>query len=115
MYAVSGLNPLLIIVTLVALARAFHKARQTGEYASFVDGQLKGGIGAGTTLAAYSYVVAATGPVGVALLTALCAGILTHKATKNVSVVQIAEFMAERAKAASIEMKKLADSRIGTS
>ena len=36
-------NPLLLVVTVVALARAFQKARQTGEYAEFADGLLKGG------------------------------------------------------------------------
>lgn len=113
--AVASANPLLLIVTVVALAKAFHKARQKGEYADFVDGHLRGGIRSGAPLAAGSLVGAAGGPVGLTLLVGLCAGFLAHKATKNVSVIQIAEFMAERAKAATIEIKKLADSRIGTS
>ena len=113
--AVASANPLLLIVTIVALAIAFQKARQRGEYASLVDGQLKGGIGTGATLAAVSLMGTAGGPVGLTLLVGLCAGFLAHKATKNVSVFQIAEFMAERAKAAATEMKQLANSHIGTS
>ena len=113
--AVASANPLLLIVTIVALAKAFQKARQRGEYASLVDGQFKGGIGTGATLAAVSLMGTAGGPVGLTLLVGLCAGFLAHKATKNVSVVQIAEFMAERAKAAATEMKQLADSHVGTS
>ena len=49
-------NPLLLIVTVVALGKAFHKAHQTGEYAELVDGQFRGAIGAGTTIAAVSVV-----------------------------------------------------------
>ena len=83
--AVASANPLLLIVTVVALAKAFHKAHQTGEYANFVDGHLKGGIGTGAALATVSQVGAAGGPIGVALLVGLSAGILTNMATKNVS------------------------------
>ena len=54
-------NPLLLVVTAVALARAFQKARQTGAYAEFADGLLKGGIGAGTTLTAVATVGVAGG------------------------------------------------------
>ena len=54
--AVRGANPLLLIVTVAALAKAFHNAHQTGEYAEFVDGQIKGSIGAGATLVAVSQV-----------------------------------------------------------
>ena len=35
-------NPTLLVVTVVALARAFQQARQTGDYAALVDGQVKG-------------------------------------------------------------------------
>ena len=45
-------NPLLLIVTVVSLAKAFHKAHETGEYAELIDGQLRGGVGAGATLSA---------------------------------------------------------------
>ena len=44
--ALARTNPLLLLVTVVALARAFHKAHHAGEYAELVDGQLKGGVSA---------------------------------------------------------------------
>ena len=84
-------NPALLVVTVVALARAFQKARQTGDYAALVDGQVKGAIGTGSTLAAVSLVGVAGGPAGVALLAGLTAGILVNQATKKVSVVQLSE------------------------
>ncbi|MDE0648933.1 MAG: hypothetical protein OXI12_01140 [Gammaproteobacteria bacterium] len=105
--AAMSANPLLLVVTVVALAKAFHKARQEGEYAEFVDGHLKGGIGAGASLAAASQVAVLGGPAGLALLAGLSAGILAHKATDKVSVRQIGEFMAERAKAAAKETEGL--------
>ncbi len=95
-------NPLLLIVTVVALARAFQKAHRTGEYAEFVDGQLKGGIVSGATLAAVSLV---GGPAGMALLVALVTGILVNKATQNVSIVQIGQVVARQATAAATEAK----------
>ena len=100
-------NPLLLIVTVVALARAFQKAHQTGEYAEFVDGQLKGGIVSGATLAAVSLVGVAGGPVGMALLVALVTGILVNKATENVSIVQIGQVVARQATAAATEAKEM--------
>lgn len=105
--AAMSANPLLLVVTVVALARAFHKARQSGEYAEFVDGHLKGGIGAGASLAAASQVAVLGGPAGLALLAGLSAGILAHKATEKVSVREIGQFMAERARAAAKETRSL--------
>ena len=102
-------NPLLLLVTVVALARAFQKARQTGEYAEFVDGQLKGGIGAGTTLTAVALVGVAGGPAGAALLAGLTAGILVNAATKNVSVVEISQFAAKKAIAVASEARAAAE------
>ena len=100
-------NPLLLIVTVVALARAFQKAHRTGEYAEFVDGQLKGGIVSGATLAAVSLVGVAGGPAGAALLVALVTGILVNKATENVSIVQIGQVVARQAVAAATEAKSM--------
>ena len=105
-------NPLLLIVTVVALAKAFHRSNQTGEYAEFVDGLLKGGVGAGATLAAVSLVGVAGGPAGAALLAGLATGILVNVATKNVSVVEISQFMAEHVSAAAKEAGDFADRQI---
>ncbi len=99
-------NPLLLVVTVVALARAFQKARQTGEYAEFVDGQLKGGV---VTLSAVALVGVAGGPVGMSLLVGLTTVILVNKATKNVSFVAISQFVATNAVAAAKEAKAAAE------
>lgn len=101
-------NPLLLVVTVVALAKAFHKAHQTGEYAEFIDGQLKGGLGAGSTVAAVSLVGVAGGPAGVALLAGVAVGVLANMATKNVSVAQIGQFMAEQTPNIANAVKEMA-------
>ena len=98
-------NPLLLVVTVVALAKAFHKAHQTGEYAEFVDGQLKGALGSGATLAAVA-LVGASGP-GTALLVGLVVGVLVNRATQNVSVVQIGQFLAQQAIATAAKTKEI--------
>jgi len=105
-------NPLLLVVTVAALAKAFHKAHQTGEYAEFIDGQLKGGMGAGATVAAVSLVGVAGGPAGAALLAGVAAGVLANMAVKNVSVTQIGQFMAERTPAIVDEVKEV-NARVG--
>ena len=101
-------NPLLLVVTVVALARAFHEARETGDYAGFVDGQMRAGMASGATLAAVSVIGVAGGPAGAALLAGLATGILVNRATRKVSVVQIGLFMAEQATFAALETKKVA-------
>lgn len=111
--AIVGANPLLLILTVVALARAFHKAHQTGTYAELIDGHLKGGIGAGASLAAASRVAVVGGPAGVALLVGLSAGILVNRATRKVSVAQIGRFVAERAAVAAKETKRMAAGYVG--
>ena len=105
-------NPLLLLVTVVALARAFQKARQTGEYTEFVDGQIKGGIGAGTTLTVVALVGVAGGPAGAALLAGLTAGILVNAATKKVSMVEVCQFAATKAVALAAEVKAVAGGQI---
>ena len=112
--AIMGANPLLLVVTVVALARAFHKAHHAGEYAEFVDGHLKGGIGAGASLAAASMMAVVGGPAGLTLLVGLSAGVLVNRATKKVSVDQISKFVAERAAVAATEAKRLADRYVAT-
>ena len=106
--AVFTANPLLLILTVVALGRAFHKARQTGEYAEFVDGQFKGAVGAGATLGAVSLVGVAGGPAGAALIAGLAAGILAQYAVRNVKVVEIGKSAAKQSKQA----RQVAERRI---
>ena len=97
--AAVGANPLLLVVVVVAAARAFDKARSGGEYTELVDGGFKGAVGSGATLAAVALVRSAGGPPGVALLVGLTAGIVANSATKNVSLTAIARFVATRAAA----------------
>ena len=99
-------NPALLVVTVVALARAFQKARQTGDYAALVDRQVKGAIGTGNAPAAVSLVGVAGGPADVALLAGLTAGILANKATKKVSIVQLSEAIAANAQMAAQQAKE---------
>ena len=105
-------NPLLLVVTVVALARAFQKARQTGEYGEFADGLLKGGIAAGTTLTAVGIVGVASGPAGAALLVGLTTSILVNAVTKRASVVEISQFAAKRAVVVATEAKAAAQRQI---
>ena len=103
--SVAAANPALLVVTVVALAKAFHKARQSGDYGAFVDGQFKGVVGAGSALTAVSLVGVAGGPVGVGLLAGLTAGILANRATKNVSITQLSSVIATNAQVAAREVK----------
>ena len=95
--AALDLNPLLLVVTVVALAMAFQKAHATGDYAAFVDGNLKGTVSTGATLTAVALVGTAGGPAGLALLAGIAAGVLARSATKRVSVSAVSQFAAERA------------------
>ena len=105
--SIMSANPLLLILTVVALARAFHLARKSGEYREFVDGQFKGVVGAGATLGVVSLVGIAGGPAGLALLAGLVTGILVSRAMKDVSVVQISKVVASQAVATASETKRL--------
>ena len=86
-------NPLLLLVAVVALGRAFHKARRGAEYGQLLDGGVKGGLVAGTTLSAMALVGAASGPLGCSLLVGITAGVVVSAATKNVSVVSVGRFV----------------------
>ena len=88
--AVVSANPLMLIVTIAALAKAFHSARKSGDWKEFSDGLAKGGICTGAVLLTTSLV---SGPMVVVLLVGICVGILAHQATKNVSFVEIGKFM----------------------
>ena len=100
-------NPLLLTVTIISLARAFHKAELADENEKAVDGLLKGGIGAGSALFAASQVAVFGGPAGMALLAGLSAGMLANRATKNISVVQLQQFVMERTTAVATEIKAI--------
>ena len=88
--AVVSANPLMLIVTVAALAKAFHSARKSGDWKEFSDGLAKGGICTGAVLLTTSLM---SGPTVVVLLSGVCVGILAHQATKRVSFVEIGQFM----------------------
>ena len=106
--AIFSANPILMIVTVTSLARAFHKAEHSGEYLKAVDGLLKGGIGTGATLAAASQIAVFGGPAGLTLLAGLSAGLLANRATRNISVVQLRQFIMERTTATATEIRAIA-------
>ena len=83
-------NPLMLIVTVAALAKAFHSARKSGDWKEFSDGLAKGGICTGAVLLTTSLV---SGPAVVVLLSGICVGILANQAAKRVSFVEIGQFM----------------------
>ena len=99
--AVLSANPLLLIVTIAALARAFQVARLEGGSGDAVDGLFRGAGSAATSLASASAVAALGGPAGLALLVGLIAGILAARAVSRVSVVDVGQVVAEQARASA--------------
>lgn len=91
--AVVSANPLMLVVTVAALAKAFHTARKSGDWKEFSDGLAKGGVCTGAVLLTTSLV---SGPTVVVLLSGVCVGILAHQASKNVSFVEIGQFVIQR-------------------
>ncbi len=91
--AVVSANPLMLVVTVAALAKAFHTARKSGDWKEFSDGLAKGGVCTGAVLLATSLI---SGPTVVVLLSGICVGILAHQASKNVSFVEIGQFVIQR-------------------
>ena len=100
-------NPLLLVVTVVALARAFHVAHKTGEWKEFADGLAKGGIGTGAVLLATALM---PGPTIVVLLTGICVGVIVNQATRNVSIVEISQFVVVQLADAPTTARSLLDS-----
>ena len=86
-----------MLVSVVSLGRAFHKARGTGEYTDLFDGGIKGAVNSGASLAAVALVSVLGGPAGVALLVGVTAGVLACAATKKFSVAVVAGFVTDRA------------------
>ena len=97
MSAAVSTNPLLMVVSVVAMARAFNKANSAEEFAELIDGGFKGAATSGASLAAVAVVGSITASAGTALLVGVTAGVLAHQATKNVSVVEVARFAKDQA------------------
>ena len=105
--AVISANPLLLVVTVVAFARAFQRARTDRKYGHLVDGSARGAVVATLTIFAVAQVAMVGGPVGLSFLVGLVVGILANKAVSHVSVADISRVLAERAKAAAVEIGSL--------
>lgn len=89
--AVVGANPLLLIVTVVALAKAYHTARKTGDWKEFADGLARGGICTGAVILVTSML---SGPAVVVLLSGICVGVVAHRASQEVSIVEVGQWIA---------------------
>ena len=100
-------NPLLLVIMVVAFARAFQRARMDNKYSDLVDGSVRGAVVATLTILAVAQVATVGGPVGLSFLVGLVVGILANKAVPHVSVAEISRFLAERAKAAVGEIGSL--------
>ena len=110
--AVISANPLLLVIMVVAFARAFQRARMDSQYGALVEGSVRGAVVATITIFAVAQVAMVGGPVSlsflVGLVVGLVVGILANKAVSHVSVPEISRFLADRAKAAAVEVGSLA-------
>ncbi len=109
--ALLAANPLLLVVTVVSLARAFHKACEKSEYTAFVDGLSKGAFATGATLSAVALVGAAGGPAGMTLLVGLVAGVLASQVTENMSLADVKEFVLKNTDTVVNELNGIATGR----
>lgn len=96
--AALGANPLLLIVTVAAVARALQKSRLEGSAAGVVDGLFRGSATAAASLGSAALVTVLGGPAGLALLVGLAAGVLAVMAVSHVSVAEVAQYAAGQAK-----------------
>ena len=108
MAAVISANPLLLVIMVVAFARAFEKARMDSQYGDLVDGSVRGAVVTTLTIFVVAQVAAVGGPVALSFLVGLVVGLLANKTVSHVSVAEISRFLAERAKAAAVEVGSLA-------
>ena len=106
--AVISANPLLLVIMVVAFARAFEKARMDSQYGDLVDGSVRGAVVTTLTIFVVAQVAAVGGPVALSFLVGLVVGLLANKTMSHVSVAEISRFLAERAKAAAVEVGSLA-------
>ena len=90
--SVIGANPILMVVTLAALAKSFTDARREGNYTEFVEGLAKGGVVTGVVIASASLV---GGPVYVGLLAGICTGVVANKVMNRVDGAAIRDFVVD--------------------
>lgn len=102
--AIVSANPILGVVTLVALARAFTEARETGNYKECLKGLAEGTAVAAAPMAVVPVVVALGGPTGVALAAGMVAGMTASALAKKVDKDGVGDFVGNFAE----DSKKLA-------
>ena len=92
-------NPLLIVISVVAMARAYNKASSADEFAELVDGSFKGAATSGASLAAIAVAGSAGATAGTALAVGVTAGVIAYKVSDKVSLVAVARFAKDQAAA----------------
>ena len=90
--SVIGANPILMVVTLAALAKSFTDARRDGNYTEFVEGLAKGGVVTGVVIASALFV---GGPVYVGLLAGICTGVIASTVMNKVDGAAIRDFVVD--------------------
>ena len=94
--AAIGANPLLLIVVLAALAKAFTKARAEGRLGDAVDGLARGAVTSAAVLGSAAVVSIGGGAGGLALLVGLLVGLTVTCLMSNVSVTDVAQVLASQ-------------------
>ena len=97
MSAAVSTNPLLTVVSVVAMARAYSKASSAEEFAELVDGSFKGAATSGASLAAVAVAGSAGASAGLALVVGVTAGILAYKVSDKVNLVSVVRFAKDQA------------------
>ena len=87
-----GANPILMLVTLAAMAKSFTDARREKNYTEFVEGLAKGGVVTGAIIATASVV---GGPVYVGLIAGICTGVVANKVMNGVDGAAIRDFVVD--------------------
>ena len=90
-------NPLLMVVSVVAMARAYNKAGSAEEFAVLIDGGFKGAATSGASLAAVAVAGSAGASAGLALMVGVTTGILAYKVSDKVSLVAVVRFTKDQA------------------
>ena len=95
--AAASVNPLLMVVSVVAMARAYNKASSAEEFAELIDGGFKGAATSGASMAAIAVAGSAGASAGLALVVGVTAGVLAYKVSDKVSLMAIARFVKDQA------------------
>jgi hypothetical protein len=84
-------NPVMGLVCLVTLARAFHKGRSKQAYTEVLNGLAKGGMGTGIFIGVASFV---GGPTWVGLLVGLCLAVFArHHLDRKIDITDLVEWV----------------------